>query len=126
MKSVSNDVRADAIGGMSVAFIIWEMAVTTMLLHNGGTWVSMKKRTVKELEKMQLKHLGVGEGCPKALLYALTGTMAMVIGVLLLKLQFIYYVATLPRGSLLGDLYQAQYDEGYPGLVSELRPIQLT
>ena len=80
---------------MSVAFIIWEMAMTTMLLHNGGTWVSMKKRTVKELEKMQLKHsrvsLGVGKGCPKTLLYALTGTMAMVNKVLLLKLQFIYY-----------------------------------
>ena len=98
----------------------------SMLLYNAEQWIRVKAKTIKELEKLQLKQLrvclAVGKGTPKAHLYAETGTWLIANCILLAKLTFIYHVATLPIGTLTRDLYQSHYEQGLPGLVQEIIP----
>ena len=57
IRTVIDDKRAEAVGGLSLAFTIWEMAIIPMLLFSSETWIGMKKKTTKELEKLQLKYI---------------------------------------------------------------------
>ena len=88
---------------------MWEMSCIPMLLHAAGTWIGVKTKTLKELEKLQLKHLrvslAVGTGAPIPLLYSETGTMTIKSRVMKMKLMMLHHVATLPVGSLARDCY---------------------
>ena len=128
IRSLIDDKRTDAIGGLSLAFLVWEMAVIPSLIHNAETWIGVSKKTLNELEKLQLKHLrvsmAVGTGCPTPLLYAHTGTLTMANRVIMKKLLFLYHVASLPEGTLARDLYEQQlkHQDGVPSLVTETEP----
>ena len=56
------------------------------------------------------------------MLYEQTGTMLMENRVIAMKLLFLHHVATLPRGTLARDSYDAQLEKGLPGLVSYCQP----
>ena len=49
------------------------MSGIPFLLHNGETWLAIRKNTPRDLEKLQLKQLrvslAISKGCPKAMLY---------------------------------------------------------
>ena len=129
IRSLIDDKRADAIGGMSLAFLVCEMAVIPSLLHNAETWIGVNKNTLKELEKLQLKYLcvslAVGTGCPIPLLYPQSGTLTMTNRVIMKKMLFLFHVASLPRGTLARDLYESQleHEQGLPSLVAECKPL---
>ena len=81
IRPIVDDARAEAVGRLSVGFEIWEAAVIPALLHASETWTNISKKSLKSLEKIQLKYLrlvtGVGTGCPKPILYYHTGTLSM-------------------------------------------------
>ena len=81
VKCILNDCRANLTGGIVSGFSLWEMAVLPMLLYNAETWQETSRKTIEELEKLQLKFLrivlGVGTGCPIVLLYSETGVILM-------------------------------------------------
>ena len=112
IRAVVDDRRAEAVASLPTAFMIWEMAVIPMLLNNADVWLGMKKKTMKELDKLQLKFLrlilAVGTGCPIPMLYAETGTMLMSNRVLLRKLLFLHHVATLPLSTLARQVYERE------------------
>ena len=126
IRSVIDDVRANVLGGLLLAFMLWKSALLPMLLAGAECWVGVKTRTLSELEKLQLKMLrvclAVGKGVPKAHLYAQTGTWTIANQVLLLKLKFLHHIATLEVGNLARDLYEAQVEQNLPGLVAEMQP----
>ena len=112
IRAVVDDRRAETLASLPTAFMIWEMAVIPMLLNNAEVWVGMNKRTLKELDKLQLKFLrlilAVGTGCPIPMLYAETGTMLMSNRVLLRKLLFLHHVATLSPNTLARQVYERE------------------
>ena len=128
IRSLIDDQRANALGGLSLSFLVWEMAVIPSLIHNSENWLGINKKTINELEKIQLKHLrvslAVGTGCPTPLLYAQTGTLTMANRIIMKKLLFLYHVASLPVGTIARDLYESQlkHEDGVSSLVTECAP----
>ena len=43
IRTVIEDRRASHIGGINIAFEIWEASVLPMLFFNGGTWTNVQK-----------------------------------------------------------------------------------
>ena len=112
IRAVVDDAKAEAVGRLSVGFNILETAVIPAFLHSSEVWVKMKMKTIKLMEKIQLKYLrlvtGVGTGCPKPILYYHTGTLIMFNGILLRKILFLYHVTTLSPSCLARSVYDTQ------------------
>ena len=47
------DMRMQAMGGMEVAWQIWERSIVPALLANCGSWVGISKTTLKTLNDLQ-------------------------------------------------------------------------
>ena len=75
-------------------------------------WVNIKSKTIKLLDKLQLKFLrvclSVSRSTPIPMLYHQTGTLFMSNRILWKKLNLLHHVATLPEGTLARDFYDAQ------------------
>ena len=125
IRSVVDDARAEAVGRLSVGFTIWETAVIPALLHASEVWINLSKKSLKLLDKVQLKYLrlvtGVGTGCPKPVLFYHTGTLSMFHRILKRKIMFLHHVANLPLGCLARSVYDKQCLLNL-GLVREMAP----
>ena len=82
-----------------------------MLLYNAEMWGNeINSRTIKLLDKLQLKYIrivtGMGKGCPIPLLLYHTGMMSFANRSSLRRLSFLHHVATLPLGTLVRDTYE--------------------
>ena len=126
IKSVVDDARAESIGRITVGFTIWETSVVPMLLANSEVFTDIKKKTIKLLEKIQLKYLrlvlGVGTSCPIPIMMYHTGTLSMSNKILLRKICFLNHISTLPTGTLARDVYDTMVMHNYDGLAKELAP----
>ena len=128
IRSIIDDKRAESIGAITTAFLIWESAVISMLLHNSEVFIGMSSKTLKELDKCQLRFLrvtlAVGTGCPIPQLYAQTGTMMMANRILLRKILFLWHVASLGSDTLARQSYkrEVRQDHDTLSLFSECKP----
>ena len=79
--SVIQDKHADCIHGLSVAFELFESTLILMLLQGPDCWFRINNKTMKMLEKIQLKFARVAltcsQGCPIPKLYSETGFVLM-------------------------------------------------
>ena len=68
IRAVIEDTRAEHLGALNIAFMIWKQAILSMLTFNSGTWVSIPRKTFRVLD--ELFHmfcriiLRVSSGCP--------------------------------------------------------------
>ena len=80
----------------------------------------MSKKTLDELEQLQLKFLrsalAIGSGCPLPLLYSETGVICMELRILEKKLGFLHHLNQLPPGSLTKEELDIQISYGLPGI----------
>ena len=53
IKSIIKDCRYEVTGGILTGIMIWEAAVIPSLLYNSGTWLSMAKKDMERLDKLQ-------------------------------------------------------------------------
>ena len=59
-QNIIDDARAEVVGGLTVAFTIFEMAIVPMILANAEMWgEEMNKRTLKQLDKFQLRYIRI-------------------------------------------------------------------
>ena len=125
IKAVLNDCRSHLTGGLVSGFDIWELAVVPMLLYNAETWQDISKRTITELENIQLKFarsvFAIGVGCPTPLLYSETGLILMELRILQKKLNFLHHLENLPDTALAKEVLRVQTEQNLPGIVSECR-----
>ena len=49
LRSIVEDRRAKCLGGINVAFTIWEQAIVPSLIHNSETWGFIPKKSMKLL-----------------------------------------------------------------------------
>ena len=57
IRSVVDDIRSNLTGGLATGLIMWEMAVVPMLLYNSESWQEMPKKTLEDLENLQVHFL---------------------------------------------------------------------
>ena len=48
--SVINDYRAETIGGITIAWKLWESCVVSFLLNSSETWIGMNKESINLLD----------------------------------------------------------------------------
>ena len=53
--SVINDYRAETIGGITIAWKLWESCVVSLLLNSSETWIGMNKESINLLNELQEK-----------------------------------------------------------------------
>lgn len=123
IRSVVDDSRINAIGGLSVGIDLWESSVLPMLLFNAETWISISKSTLDDLEAIQKQFyrrlLAVGSRCPIPSLYWETGGILMKYRILMKKLLFLHHISSLPDSCLAKENYIIQKELHLPGLVKE-------
>ena len=123
IRSVVNDCRNHILGGLVSGLELWESAVVPMLLYNSETWAEISKKTIDDLEGLQMNFLrtilGVGKGCPIPLLFSETGTLLMEYRILQSKLVFLHHLEQLPDSSLAKQVYTTQIKHGLPGIAIE-------
>ena len=125
IKCILEDCRSCLTGGLMSGLDIWELAVIPMLLYNCETWVDLSKKTIEELEKIQLQFirtaLSVGSGCPLPFLYSETGLLSMEMRILEKKLNFLHHLNQLPSTSLAKEVLVTQISFGVPGIYNDCR-----
>ena len=123
IRVVVDDCRSQVLGGLATGINIWERAVIPMLLYNCETWQEMSRKSVDDLEKLQLTFLrcilAVGSGCPTPLLYSETGFLLMEFRILERKLMFLHHLNQLLETGLAKEIIKVQTELGLPGIAQE-------
>ena len=125
IRNVIEDTRAERMGALNIAFVLWEQGLMSMILHNSETWVSMKKKTVKILDDL-FHHfcrvvLRVSVSCPKVNFYWQSGSLTFENHILLRKIIFAHHLSSLQEGSLAREIWEEQVrDKNLPGLCREV------
>ena len=119
LKSVLEDIRLEAAGGLIAGLDIFEMAIIPMLLNNTGSWSDMDEITLKELEKLQTLFLTVLLAVPAsvagpALLWD-TSTLSMKNRIDKRKLNLAYHIRRLDDNSLAKQVMDEQVQKHWPG-----------
>jgi hypothetical protein len=125
--AILEDYRIDTIGGLKCGFEIFEIAILPSLLHNSDTWASIEEPTLTRLEnlqKMMYRNLfAVPNSTPIPMLRLDLGSITMQERIHQIKLNFIYHLKTLNKGSLASEIYEIQAKYDLPGLVKECRQL---
>ena len=124
---VVNDWRADAVGGMETAILLWESCCISSLLHGAGTWTDMSGATEQKLNSLQQWYvrlvLQVGPGAPLASLLWDFGFLDMGLRIWVEKVMLMLHISRLGDGTLAGKVYKEQKLKKWPGLVEETEMI---
>ena len=125
VKCILKDCRTHITGGLVSGLDIWEVAIIPMLLYNCETWQCISKKTLDELEDLQLRFLrtllSIGAGFPIPLLFSETGLLSMEFRILERKLAFLHHLHNLPDSSLAKQVLQVQTSQGLPGIFSDCK-----
>ena len=126
IRTVMEDIRAERLGAVNVAFNIFEQAIVPMLSHNAETWLGIGRKTIKILDDIFFffcrTMFRIGVGCPKASFYWESGFVKFENLILEKKLLFIFHLANLPLESLGRQIFDLQAEDR--NLVSILNECQ--
>ena len=108
-RTVVEDRRAGAVGGITLAFQIWESVCVPMLLYGLEVFNVIPKKTMKALDNIALKQIRVTMGIGKqgyvipCLLFE-CGIPPMCDRILYYRLLFFFHLSSLEEDSLAGRL----------------------
>ena len=124
IKSVIEDCRSQAIGGLAAGIELWELAVIPMLLNNSGTWTKISDDLIKKLNGYQNKMLqmlfSVPRTTPSIALWWDVGTLLLEFRIKDRKLILAHHLTNLPDFALGRRVYDEQDKLGLPGLSQEI------
>ena len=126
IRSIIEDCRAEKIGGILLAFQLFEAWLIPSLLYGFEALSPIPKSSLKKLNDLSNKFLkvilGLGnKGNHTGAMYWMTGVMLMDNRILYRKAEFVHHLATLPSGSLGNIFYHSQKKRKYPGIVTEMQ-----
>ena len=123
IRAVIEDKRSRTIGGMNLAFEIFNASVVSMVIHNSETWCSIPKKTHKVLNDLFLLFFRaifrIGVGTPVVSFYWETAILKPKFQILQRTLLFIHHLANLPASALSHQIFQIQVNHEIPGLISK-------
>ena len=121
IRSVIEDTRAEHLGGINLAFSLWDAAVVPMVLFNAESWWHMSKKTLKLLNGLFNDFhrciMRISTGCPIANMYWQCGSYLPQNLILQRQLNFLHHVANLPVGSLARDVHDLEEAFSHDGLL---------
>ena len=121
--SVVSDARANLVGGIQAALMIWEQAVLPFLLNSSDTWIGISKSALNlfsDIHNLFLRRvLKVGKSCQKALMYFDLGQLLMNHRISKNKMLFLKHIAGLEEKALAKIFYEKQKIYNVPSLLSE-------
>ena len=126
IRTVVEDTRASQLGGLNLAFTLWEAAIIPKLLWNSETWMCIQPKTIKILNNIFNQFyrsiLRISTGCPKVNLYWQTGGYLPQNLVLKNKLNFLHHLSNLLESSLAKEVFRIQesLSSSSPSLLKEL------
>ena len=124
---IINDWRAQSLGGMETALMLWETCCVPSMMHGAGTWVEMNKATEKRLNTLQCWFvrliLQVGQGSTVSGLLWDTALLDFGLRVWIQKVMLVIHIRSLGDETLARGIYNEQKEMKWPGLVSETRNI---
>ena len=119
IRSIVDDCRSNVTGGLKSGLEMWELSVIPVLLNNAETWQDIRRKSLDDLEKLQITFLrcllGVGTSCPIPLLLSETGSLLMEFRVMKKKLMFLHHLVNLSESSLAKEVLTLQIDNNLPG-----------
>ena len=124
---IVNDWRAEVVGGMETALLLWETCCISSMLHGSGSWTAMSVETERKLNGLQRWFirlvLQVGPGAPLASLLWDFGLLDMELRIWVEKLMLALHVRRLGDETLAKKIYKEQKSNEWPGLVKETNEI---
>ena len=124
---IINDWRAQDLGGMETALMLWETCCVPSLLHGAGTWLEINKTTEKRLNSIQIWFLRLvlrlGQGSPCAALLWDSQMLDMGLRIWIQKALLVLHIRSLDEDSLAARVYKEQNAQNWPGLVQETKYI---
>ena len=128
VKSVMEDFRRQAIGGMAGAWDLWKAGICASLLANSGTWVKLNKEEVKKLNDLFHEFLRNIYSCPPSTpLPALRSQAGKVSMEYLVDREKICLVGKLLHrtepGNYARQVLEEQIMMGWEGIAKEAREI---
>ena len=125
--NIVNDWRAETVGGLETAILLWEACVIPSLLHSCSTWMQISKATENKLNNLQRWFirliLQVPQGTPSASLTWETGLMDMKLRIWKEKVMLVLHIRSLDDNTLAKKIYNQQVEENWPGLAKETKEI---
>ena len=123
IRLIIEDSRADTLGGINVAFAIWEQAVLSMLLYNSESWSNISKKTFKILNDLFNTFyrciFRIGTGTPIANFFWQVGAKKVENMILQKKLCFLHHLSNLEEGSLAKEILEIQARNSLGGIYKE-------
>ena len=127
MANIVNDWRAEIVGGLETALILWEACIIPSLLHSCSTWTQISRATENRLNNLQRWFvrliLQVPQSTPAPALTWETGLIDMRLRIWKEKLMLILHIRSLDGTTLANKIYNEQRKEGWPGLAKETKEI---
>ena len=124
---IVNDWRAQTVGGMETALMLWEACCIPSMLHGAGTWVDINKTTEKKLNALQnwfvRLTLRIGQGSPLVSLLWDFSLLDMSLRIWREKVMMILHIRSLDETSLARRIYEQQKENNWPGLARETKDI---
>ena len=125
IRTIIEDSRASRLGGINVAFQLWESCVLSFLLYSSETWDHIPKKTIRVLNDyfnyFFRKIFRICSGAPIPNFYWQTGFLKAGNMILQKKLLFCHHLSNLEAGSLVRQFYDLQCINDLPGLYSNVR-----
>ena len=123
--NIVNDWRAETVGGLETAIILWEACIIPSLLHSCSTWIQISKATENKLNILQRWFvrliMQVPQGTPSASLTWETGLMDMKLRIWKEKVLLVLHIRSLDENTLAHKVYKEQKEQGWPGLAKETK-----
>ena len=129
LRSLIEDFRMQAVGGMQSAIDLYESCIVPSLLTNCGTWTEITKKEESLLDDCQdifcRAVLQVPVSSPKCSLRAVFALTGMRWRVMEAKVLLVLAIRRQEEGGLALEVLEEQMAMGFPGLGQEVRQICL-
>ena len=123
IKSVVEDVRSGAVGGILSGVLLWNSSVLPYLLANSSTWFCMKKSDLDQLSKLQNLFLNVLLGvqhCPVPLMMWDLKMLSIPLRILKSKLLLYHHISHLSENDISHRVLLEQQRLQLPGLYEDV------
>ena len=126
IKTIVEDCRSKATGGLMTGIRICEGSVIPFLLYNSSTWMEMRKKDLQRLTDLQnffFSTLFNVQNSPICSFYWDTTMLSMKNRILKNKLLFFFHLKSLPRDSMAARVLDQQEKFGLPGILKDIKPL---
>ena len=128
-KSVLEDCRSDAAGGLCLGLEIWELSILPYLLNNCAVWADTPKGVYKKLNDLQNRFyrylFATPSSTPIPSLLWDVGGLTMENRIKIQKLNFYHHLVSLDSEALASKITKIAEVSGYPGLIQEYKTLCL-